>query len=76
MNSGTVSGELLERVKCPDALFAVPFRRPLPASLFGFHRFIQCFDETSTMREGRTWAITVRRGSCKSLLLLNLGRFR
>ena len=29
----------------------------------------------SSIREGRTWAIAVRRGSCKSLFLLNSGPF-
>ena len=28
-----------------------------------------------TFREGRTWAIAVRRGSYESLFLLNSGRF-
>ena len=30
---------------------------------------------TLTLRKGRTWAIAVRRGSYKSLFLLNSGRF-
>ena len=39
------------------------------------HEEKQHLDGIAKIRKGRTWAIAVRRGSCKSLFLPNSGRF-
>ena len=49
--------------------------RRLPISINGAFRLLNGPFFPTLIRKGRTWAIAVRRGSYKSLFLLNSGRF-